>query len=105
MGRVKAFKKVISDNQDIRKLSDNLIEFLVPVQKNNLLDGLLLKSIALASGTTSVEHKLGRAPEGWIVVRNRAQSTIWDTQDANSMPEKTLILHSSAATTVDLWVF
>ncbi len=65
----------------------------------------ILKSVALASGDTVINHKLGYPLNGWRLVRVRAAATIYDKQDTNRTPETTLVLNSSAAVTVDLEVF
>jgi hypothetical protein len=69
-------------------------------------DAQLLSSISLVNGTTVVNHKLGRALKGWMVVLNSTAGTdIYDSQDTNPSPDKTLILNSSAAAVVSLLVF
>lgn len=70
-----------------------------------MLDGQLLPNVALANGANVVNHGLGRALIGWFPTRVRASATVYDTQDANATPDKTLQLTASAAVTVDLWVF
>lgn len=71
-----------------------------------LLQGIQLKNISLVTGANVINHKLGRAPQGYIVTRFQvAGSLIYDTQATNQMPELTLNLTSSANTTVDLWVY
>lgn len=66
---------------------------------------LILTNQALASGTNTVNHLLGRKLQGWRIIRKRAAADIYDNQDNNQMPDKTLILISSAAVVVDLEVF
>lgn len=76
-----------------------------PLLKNAVLQGILLKNVSLTTGANSVNHKLGRKLQGWMLTRVRAAATIYDTQDANSMPELTLTLNSSANVVVDIYVF
>lgn len=78
---------------------------LNPLLANPLAQGQLLKSVSLVSGSNSINHKLGRKLQGWIIVRLRASATVYDTQDANQSPAVTLQLTASAPVTVDLWVF
>lgn len=106
MAGVPDFKKVANTNEETSKLQERLQEFFTPIQKCPLIDGVLLTNISLvSSGTNSVAHKLNRAPLGWLVVRNRSNSIIWDTQDTNSLKTKSLSLQASSNTVVDLWVF
>lgn len=78
---------------------------LDPVISNPTIQTVLLKNIALASGANVVNHKLGRALQGWYIVRLRASATVYDTQDSNQTPNLTLNLTASAPVTVDLVVF
>lgn len=106
MSGFKNFKKVANATEDTAKLQERLDEFFVPIAKCPLIDGVLLTNISVPTGSTiQVSHKLGRELIGWLVVRNRSQATVWDSQDANVFKQKTLALNSSANTVVDLWVF
>lgn len=78
---------------------------LNPLLSNPVNNGLLLKKVLIKSGSNSISHKLGRKLQGWIIVRKRSSADIYDTQDANTMPELTLALHSSADVDVDIYVF
>ena len=78
---------------------------LNPVVDCPLVKGLLLQNVSLISGTTTVNHKLGRKLIGWFVVGQTAPANLSDNQATNQMPELTLSLNSTAATVVNLWVF
>lgn len=73
--------------------------------QNPLVNGSLLKDVALSNGTTAVNHKLGRALQGWIITRVNGAATIYDSQTTNNTPNLTLLLVSNAAVTVSLYVF
>lgn len=68
-------------------------------------NGLVLKNIALVTGTNVVSHRLGRVLQGWKPTRVRALAALYDLQDSNQTPELTLVLVSDANVTVDLEVF
>lgn len=79
---------------------------LNPVVDAPLLQGILLQGLELASGANVIDHRLGRAPQGYIVTRMRGTAaTLIDTQESNPRPALTLQITASAATTVDLYVF
>lgn len=78
---------------------------LDPVVNNTFSNGQVLQSVSLVSGANTINHKLGRKLQGWVLTRLRASATIYDTQDANTMPEFTLLLNSSANAVVDIYVF
>ena len=78
---------------------------LNPLLKNPINAGVLLKSITLAVGANTINHRLGRKLQGWMLTRQRASGSVYDTQDANKFPELTLQLQSSAVMVVDIYVF
>jgi hypothetical protein len=72
---------------------------------NATLKGSLLPGIVLTSGSNTVNHKLGRQLQGWIVVGQNAAATFYDQQASNKTPATTLLLVASAQVTVNLYVF
>ncbi len=78
---------------------------LDPLLSNPVIAGVLLKNVTLVIGANVINHKLGRPLQGWVPVRLRSSVTIFDTQDANQLPELTLQLTASAAAIIDLYVF
>ena len=76
-----------------------------PLLSNPSLQSIILPNVALASGTNTVSHLLGRRLQGWRIVRQRALASIYDNQDNNQMPNLTLVLISSAPVVCDIEVF
>jgi hypothetical protein len=72
-----------------------------PLWQGQQLTGVMLT----ANATTTINHGLGRALQGWFLTGISGASTIYDLQMTNPSTNKTLILHSSAAVTVSIWVF
>jgi len=72
-----------------------------PSVQSNILENVSL----LSTGTTVINHGLGRKLIGWRIIRKRGNANIYDTQDSNQTPQLTLQLVSSAAISVDLEVF
>lgn len=87
------------------QLSTKWASILNPIIAQPQATGLLLKNISMTTGDNTINHKLGKPLQGWIVVRNNAASTIYDKQDTNQMQDRTLVLNSSANCIVTLWVF
>lgn len=102
--RVKGFKS-LSGGKVLDKVQENVDTALGPLQDSRIVEGLLLRNVQLTAGSNTVAHKLDRRLIGWIVVRKRANEQIWDEQDTNNAPKRTLKLQASGAVTVDLWVF
>ncbi len=75
------------------------------ILNNQTLQTSLLQNISLSSGTNVVNHLLGKKLTGWKIVGINALATIYDGQDTNQTPERTLILISSAPCWVNLEVF
>lgn len=73
-----------------------------PLLKNRLSGCSFLTDVELTSGTTVINHKLGRQMLGWFVVDISGAATIYRSAAFN---DKTLTLTSSAPVTVSLGVF
>jgi len=98
--------RVQTSDRNINQLQSNIIPPLNTALNNQLLNGLLLQNVALASGANSVNTTLGRNLIGWLVTRwHGSYQNIYDTQDTNKTPSQTLQLVAAGAVTVDLWVF
>lgn len=98
-------RRVKSLDRNLDQVQSNVAEILEPISAVPLTRGFILSGVVLASGDNHVNHKLGRALTGWFVVRKRAAADIYDKQDVNSSPALDLVLHATAAVTVDLFVF
>lgn len=78
---------------------------LDPVLANPLVQGQLLPNITVATGSNTINHKLSRKLQGYIVVMQSAPATFYDTQATNPTPAQTLQLVSSGPAVLTLWVF
>lgn len=95
-----------TNDRTLSLLQTSWMAQLNPVLSAPLVNGRIIASVALTTGSNTIDHGLGRAPLGWLVIRQRdAYSEIYDTQDENPIPSSTLLLNSSADVTVDLFVF
>jgi hypothetical protein len=93
------------DSKNLMLLQNVWSSLINPFLNAAELNTVLLKNIALTSGSNSVNHRLGRKLQGWYIVRQRASASVYDEQDNNQNPDLTLTLVSSANVTVDLVVF
>lgn len=63
-------------------------------------------NITLTTGAPNViPIGLSSPLQGWFLTRNKSQAVVWDSQDSNSTPDKTLVLNTSANTVVQIMVF
>ena len=103
---LKRYKKIPSRDNTIKQLQNHVQEVVNPIVDKEVLDGVLVKDVCLeALKANLIEHKLGRKPLGFLIVRKRADSRIWDIQDDNSQPSKTFALTCSHDVQVDIWIF
>lgn len=103
---LKAFQHVNTEDQQLERVQQNIAAAVNPVIQASIIDGRLIKDVSLTTAQANlIEHKLGRALKGWFITRLRAGVTIWDEQDSNELPSRTLDLRSSADVVVDVWVF
>lgn len=91
---------------------------LLPVENNvadelrrrdaaNVLNGaILLSGVKLVAGKDNpVAHKLGREAQGYHIARLNADARIYDSSARNPIPEKQLLLRTTADVTASLLVF
>tara|TARA_Y100000310_G_C20459900_1_gene704836 strand:+ start:209 stop:517 length:309 start_codon:yes stop_codon:yes gene_type:complete len=99
------WKRVKSDDPEIEELQDNAEPIMRQVENAFSLGGVLLKNKTIATEATDINHGLGRAPQGFVIVRQRADARVWDLQDDNNNSTKSLTLIASAEVDVDVWIF
>jgi len=85
---------------------DHVESVINPVLAAAIIDGIILEDIDLIStGFTSVEHKLGRKPRGYLVIRKSAAQTVYEEVGDYDSRKLFLKLRASGTVTVNLWVF
>ena len=102
---IQTIPKVQTTDRTINQLQDYIGGAIGGILKLPLNNSVHLKNVSLAIGSNTINHTLGRELIGWLIVRQRAGANIYDTQDTNALPDKTLVLVSDATATVDLIVF
>jgi hypothetical protein len=103
---IKKFKKINTENKELEQVQHNAEQVLEGIINSAIIDGVLVKDVCLEPNISNeVHHNLGRKPLGWIVVRKRADSRIWDLQDTNPQPNRYLSIACSHSVQVDIWVF
>jgi len=99
---LKYFKKFISSNADLNTVQDNISDIYIPLLRNPLLDGIVLKDITVPAAGSLIEHKLGRDVIGWFIVDQSANVVVWRESYKNNSFIK---LKSSVDCTVSLYIF
>jgi hypothetical protein len=88
----------------VSQLQSTWSQALNPLLRNPANNSYILEKIPLVAGPNVVNHLLGRKLIGWRIVRQRADASIYDTQDSNNTPALTLNLVSSADAVCDIEV-
>jgi hypothetical protein len=84
--------------RDVRQKVDRL-------NKNTLIQGVLLTGVELTTATILVPHFLGRPYRGFYVVDKTLAVDVFRDSTVTDQPEVTIPLKASVAATVSLWVF
>ncbi len=85
------------------QIQQNVSNFVDQLKSNPILDGRILKDIAVSTTATEFAHGLGRAPVGYITIKADANVTIYDT--TSTTPKSTIKLTASGSATISLWIF
>lgn len=99
-----ALPKFPTDDMALSLLQTQWSSTLNPIISLPQNNSLILTNIILSSSSI-INHKLGRNLIGWEIIRQRGKAQVYDTQDTNPNPSKTLTLVSSSGISVDLLVF
>ena len=100
-----AYTKLNTQDELQNRIQDNTKKAVASVSSNPIVQGSILSGVSLKSGDNTVDHKLGKKLTGWFIVSIRGAATIYDKQDSNAQPSQTLVLNSSTAVSVDIFVF
>lgn len=95
--KIGKLKKFNSKQQEITEVLEAVDEVLDEVTDKEVLNGQLIKGLKIVPGTPlRVKHRLGRKPEGYIVVKKDKAMTVY--QSNSSIPTKELVLHANLIT-------
>lgn len=95
-----AFKKIITANQDLNRVQDNVGQALSDLQSAPLSGGQIQNSVPLVVGPNQVAHKLGRQPTQWMITDLSAASIVY----RGSWDSNFITLNASVDCTINLWV-
>lgn len=102
---IPTFKKLFTERREVQQFQENVAEVLDFIGKKEILDGTILKDVAVLTSTTNINHGLGRELIGWIIIGKSLDARVWDEQSSNDEKTRVLALKASAAVTVSIWVF
>lgn len=93
-----------SDLPVITLLQDKWASQLDPLLAQPTSHATIIQNVVLSSSSV-INHTLGRNLIGYQVIRQRGAASIYDRQDTNLSPDKTLLLTSSSGVSVDILCF
>ena len=93
-----------TETEALNLLQSRWAAILDPIIANEATNPVILKNIVLSSSSI-INHTLGRKLVGWEIIRQRGDASIYDRQDINASPDKTLLLTSSSGISVDILCF
>lgn len=107
MSGFKKFNASQSDVQDpvqlqrvINTVQQNTDNALNALKSVTILNGVQYDDLAVNT-TLIFNHKLGRKPNGYLVVRKSANTNIWNT----TLTADSITLNSSAAVTISIYIY
>lgn len=93
----------LSTNLPFAQMITRWASILNPFISIPILNGIQIDDIVMTANTPiTINHKLGRLPQGWFVVDNSANAGIWRTQVFNT---STISLEATANTTISIWIY
>ena len=103
---LKFFKKINTTIKELYQTQENIEQVLKPILNSAIIDGVLIKDIDVGTSDTIVNHKLGRPPLGWLIVKRNENAVIYESATTNNDRNRFLILQASSATTdTYFWIF
>lgn len=98
---------VIATDRELQELNNNISRVFLSLYPNPLLrDPVIVKAQVFTSGVDLiVNHKLGRAVTGYIVINSNAAVNVYQSATSNSSPTAYIIMKSNANATVDILFF
>ena len=76
---MRAYKKIRTGDYQLDQVQENISQFVAPFLSNPLLDGIIHKDKTINT-TLALEHKLGRDPLGYLIVKKNINVRSTDLQ-------------------------
>lgn len=99
--KLKPFLKLKIMERTVDQFQSNVEKFLRQLTPNIFLKGVLIEDVSVTTAATTINHKLGKQPQGWLILDQDTNATVWRT----SWDSESITLDTSANCTITLWVF
>ena len=104
MSRVN-FTQLWSKDQEVTRVQSHIQKTFAPLLELPFADGVLRADLSIGTADTEIEHKLGRAYEGWLVVGLKTNSVVYESATSNTNKSSVIILQESSAATATIFFF
>jgi hypothetical protein len=104
MSRVN-FTQLWSKDQEVTRVQSHIQKTFAPLLELPFADGVLRSDLSIGTADTEIEHKLGRAYEGWLVVGLKTNSVVYESATSNTNKNSVIILQASSAATATIFFF
>lgn len=96
------FDRIQSPDSILNRVQDKITRVVNAIARKQIIDGLLVESVSIASTETAVPHGLDRVPQGWMLVNGSP----YPVEESAPADNKFLYLVASSPTTGrKIWVF
>jgi len=101
------YSSVNANDPEVQLVDQRLLMIFNSIIKNPLLNTpTIVKGIMLSSGVdTIVNHGLGRAVTGWVVIDKNGVADIYQSTTTNTIPTASIILKANATVTASILFF
>ena len=104
MSRVN-FTQLWSSNQEVTRVQSHIQKTFAPLLELPFADGVLRADLSIETSDTEIEHKLGRAYEGWLMVGLKTNAVVYESATVNTNKNSVIILKASTSATVSIFFF
>ncbi len=100
---IKAFRKIAQTAPELQAVINAIADFVRPLERNPILDFIILRDVDVGTTATEIQHKLGRSWQGWFVISRSSSVVPYESTQTDDTKYLTLI--AGSAVTVDLYIF
>lgn len=83
----------------------NVSKVIGQLANSGITDSVVVEDVSITTNDSVLNHGLGRAARGWIVIGKNAASDIFESGSENPSPNTILILKATANVTASFLIF
>jgi len=102
---VSLLKTINVKEYELSRVQDNVADAFRRLPVENLILGGAFVTASLTTADASINHTLGREYQGWFVVDQDAEASVYRSSTSNLRPAHQIILKASASVNVRLYIF